>query len=255
MIGFAKVTRDLTERRASELQAVRLAAESAARAAAEARTHELDMLNQTLQEQAQELEAQTEEAQSLTEDLEQTNTQLEEALMEAQAARAAAESSERFTREILESIADPFVVQDAQWRFRYINAKAAEVLGAPGRSTDDLIGKVVWEVYPAMVGTPVEREMRRSAAERVPVLVRSAQPERLPVVVAVLLSAARRRTRDTVEGHHGAKACGGGREVSRARERGAERVARLSAHTERLREARGARAGRLVQRRDRRRQG
>jgi len=176
VIGFAKVTRDLTERRASEQQALRLAAESAARSAAEARTHELDALNHTLQEQALELEAQTEEAQTLTEDLEQTNTQLEEALMQAEASRAAAESSERFTREILESIADPFVVQDAHWRFRYINARAAEILGGSIRGPDELIGKVVWEIYPEIVGTPVEREMRRAAIERRPVSFEARSP-------------------------------------------------------------------------------
>jgi PAS domain S-box-containing protein len=169
VIGFAKVTKDLTERRAAEQQALRLAAESAARAAAESRSRELDILNQTLQEQALELEAQTEEAQSLTEDLELSNAQLEDALLEAEDARAAAESSERFAREILESIADPFVVQDAHWRFRYVNAKAAEVLGATGLPAEELIGKVVWEVFPQVVGTEVEREMRRSATERVPV--------------------------------------------------------------------------------------
>jgi PAS domain-containing protein len=140
IVGFAKVTRDLTERRAAEQQAVRYAAESAARAAAESRSHELDALNQTLREQALELEAQTEEAQSLTEDLEQSNEQLEEAVAQAQAARETAESAERFTREILESIADPFVVQDAEWRFRYINARASEIFGASGRKASDLIG-------------------------------------------------------------------------------------------------------------------
>jgi PAS domain S-box-containing protein len=169
VIGFAKVTRDLTERRAVEQQALRLAAESAARAAAESRSNELYILNQTLQEQALELEAQTEEAQSLTEDLEQTNAQLEEALLEAEASRADSERSERFTREILESIADPFVVQDAHWRFRYINAKAAEVLGVAGHAAHELIGKSVWEVYPQVVGTEVERGMRRAATERIPV--------------------------------------------------------------------------------------
>jgi len=168
VVGFAKVTRDLTDRRAAEQQAVRFAAESAARAAAESRSHELDELNRALQEQALELEAQTEEAQSLTEDLEQTNAQLQEALAEAESARATAESSERFTREILESIADPFVVQDAQWRFRYINARAAEILGATGRTEDELIGTSVWDIYPELVGTEVEREMRRAATERVP---------------------------------------------------------------------------------------
>jgi PAS domain S-box-containing protein len=169
VIGFAKVTRDLTERRAVEQHAVRLAAESAARAAAESRSNELNVLNQTLQEQALELEAQTEEAQSLTEDLELTNAQLEDALLEAEAARADSERSERFTREILESIADPFVVQDAHWCFRYINAKAAQVLGIGGPAANELIGKSVWEVYPQVVGTEVEREMRRAAAERIPV--------------------------------------------------------------------------------------
>ena len=168
VVGFAKVTRDLTDRRAAEQQALRFAAESAARAAAESRSHELDELNRALQEQALELEAQTEEAQSLTEDLEQTNAQLEEALTEAESARATAESSERFTREILESIADPFVVQDARWRFQYVNARAAEILGATGRTEEELIGTSVWEIYPELVGTEVEREMRRAATERVP---------------------------------------------------------------------------------------
>src|SRR5918993_984127 len=91
VVGFAKVTRDLTERRAAEEQAIRLAAESAARASAEERSSELDMLNQTLQDQALELEAQTEEAQALAEELEETNHQLEKALDEARIAHAAAE--------------------------------------------------------------------------------------------------------------------------------------------------------------------
>jgi PAS domain S-box-containing protein len=167
-IGFAKVTRDLTERRAAELQAIRLASESAARAAAEARSGELDLLNHQLQDQALELEAQTEEAQSLTEELEETNEQLEDALADAERARHAAELSEQFARSILESIADPFVVQDVHWRFRYINAKAAEIVGASGHAPAELIGRVVWDVYPELLGTETERQMRRAARERVP---------------------------------------------------------------------------------------
>ena len=168
VVGFAKVTRDLTERRAAEQQAARLAAESAARAAAEARSHELDVLNQTLQEQALELEAQSEESQTLMEEIEQTNARLEDALFEAESIRAEAERSERFTREILESIDDPFVVHDSEWRFRYINARAAQVFGASGHSAEQLIGRVVWDVYPEAVGTELERGMRRSATQRIP---------------------------------------------------------------------------------------
>src|SRR5687767_7126916 len=66
LIGFAKVTRDLTERRASELRALedarRLAGEEAARRAAETREHELRELTDQLRKRTQELEARTQEA-------------------------------------------------------------------------------------------------------------------------------------------------------------------------------------------------
>jgi PAS domain S-box-containing protein len=83
LVGFAKVTRDLTARRAAEEQARRLAAEEAARA-------EADRVNALLQEQATELEQQTEEAQALTEELEQTNEELQRSLHETEEARDAA---------------------------------------------------------------------------------------------------------------------------------------------------------------------
>lgn len=77
LIGFAKVTRDLTARREAEEQARQLAAEEAARAEAGRRAEELARLNEQLEEQAAELEAQTEELQT--------------ALSEAEGARDAAE--------------------------------------------------------------------------------------------------------------------------------------------------------------------
>jgi len=62
LVGYAKVTRDLTERRASEQQALadarRLAAEEAARVAAEQRSRELATLNAKMAEVAAELERQ-----------------------------------------------------------------------------------------------------------------------------------------------------------------------------------------------------
>jgi PAS domain S-box-containing protein len=168
VVGFAKVTRDLTERRAAETQAVRLAAEQAAREAAEARSAELDALNHQLQEQALELELQAQQAQELAQEIELSAERLEETLHEAETARAAAESSDRFARGILESIADPFVVQDADWRFRYINAPAANVLGEAGDAVGDLIDRVVWEAFPQLLGTETEAMMRRAVRDRVP---------------------------------------------------------------------------------------
>ena len=52
LLGYGKVTRDLTERRAAEEQARRLAAEHAARAEAAARSQELEQLNLRLRRQA-----------------------------------------------------------------------------------------------------------------------------------------------------------------------------------------------------------
>ena len=91
LVGFTKVTRDLTARREAEAQARRLAAEEAARAEAVRRSEELARLNAQLEEQAVELETQTEELQTLTENLQETNVQLEAALAQEEEAREAAE--------------------------------------------------------------------------------------------------------------------------------------------------------------------
>ncbi len=79
LVGFGKVTRDLTERRKKEDQERELVAESAARIAAERRRAEVEQLNAQLEQQALELEQQIEEAQQLTEELEMSNVQLQEA--------------------------------------------------------------------------------------------------------------------------------------------------------------------------------
>jgi PAS domain S-box-containing protein len=77
LVGFAKVTRDLTERRAAEEQQRRLAAEEAARVESERRNEELRQLSDQLQEQAIEIEQQKEEAVSIAEQFEQANAELE----------------------------------------------------------------------------------------------------------------------------------------------------------------------------------
>ena len=106
LLGFAKVTRDLTARRAAEAHARELAVEQAARAAAERSEAELRVLTERLQDQALELEAQaveleaqTDEAQSLAEELEQTNEQLLESAAEAEHARDMAEAAKRVAEE------------------------------------------------------------------------------------------------------------------------------------------------------------
>ncbi|HEY4129065.1 MAG TPA: ATP-binding protein [Gemmatimonadaceae bacterium] len=99
LIGFAKITRDLTDRRADEMRARRLAAEQAAHAVTLAQSKDFEQLNRQLQDQAAELESQTEEAQSLAEELEQANQSLQTTLLEAEEAREAALSARQLAEE------------------------------------------------------------------------------------------------------------------------------------------------------------
>jgi PAS domain S-box-containing protein len=101
ILGFAKITRDLTSRRNAEEQARMLAAESAARQEAEIHNEHLALLTEELQRQAMELEAQTAEAQALAEELEQTNEQLQQEAAEAEAARNEADDANRAKTEFL----------------------------------------------------------------------------------------------------------------------------------------------------------
>jgi two-component system, cell cycle sensor histidine kinase and response regulator CckA len=47
---------------------------------------------------------------------------------------------------ILESIAQPIIAFDKQWRYLYVSARAAQALG---RSVEELTGKCMWDVFPA----------------------------------------------------------------------------------------------------------
>ena len=141
-VGFAKITRDLTAQRAAEEQRKKLAIEEVARAT----------------------------SQSFVEELEATNEQLQATLADAEEARDAVENAERFARGILESIADPFIVLDADWRYRFVNAPAARMIEPSlGLDPGGVIGRSVWELYPAAVDTELERNMRRAVREQAPV--------------------------------------------------------------------------------------
>ncbi|HZG44304.1 MAG TPA: PAS domain-containing protein [Longimicrobium sp.] len=66
---------------------------------------------------------------------------------------------------ILESVTDAFYSVDPDWRFTYLNTRAELLLR---RSRADLLGTVVWDAFPAALGTAFETEYRRVARERVP---------------------------------------------------------------------------------------
>lgn len=61
---------------------------------------------------------------------------------------------------VLETMSAAFLLLDDEWRFRYVNAEAEKLLGRP---RGDLLGGVVWELFPASVGSPFEEHYRGAA--------------------------------------------------------------------------------------------
>ena len=90
------------------------------------------------------------------------------AMAEDEAARAQ-ESAARLEHEasririILESIDDGFYSLDRQWRFVYVNQRAAEAMRQPRAA---LIGRNLWELFPQAVGSVFQREFERAVRER-----------------------------------------------------------------------------------------
>jgi PAS domain S-box-containing protein len=84
------------------------------------------------------------------------------------------QESLRQTETILESITDSFFALDHAFRFSYLNRRAvdslAQILGAPLRR-DDFLGRRVWDMFPGILGTEAETIIRRTAAERTPLVI------------------------------------------------------------------------------------
>jgi PAS domain S-box-containing protein len=77
-------------------------------------------------------------------------------------------------RSILESIAEAFFAVDSDWRFTYVNPQAERLLD---RRPGDLLGKVIWEEYPGLVGSKFEEAYYQVAKERAAAYVTEFYPD------------------------------------------------------------------------------
>jgi PAS domain S-box-containing protein len=84
--------------------------------------------------------------------------------------------AQRRTDAILESISDGFNVFDREWRYAYVNSAGARMVG---KSREELLGRNVWELWPAAADSPFGVAYRRAVAENVPVEVEAFYPEPL----------------------------------------------------------------------------
>jgi PAS domain S-box-containing protein len=75
----------------------------------------------------------------------------------------AAAKSNRDAIAVLESIGEGFFTLDRHWRFDFVNREAHRILG---REPGSLAGRVLWQEYPGLEGTPFEQSYRHTMLQR-----------------------------------------------------------------------------------------
>ncbi|WP_435745826.1 SpoIIE family protein phosphatase [Nocardioides sp. SYSU DS0663] len=78
----------------------------------------------------------------------------------------AVQEGEARVARVLESMPTAFFQLDRDWRFSYLNGEAERLLG---KAREELVGQVVWEAFPASVGTDFETYYRRAVETGEPV--------------------------------------------------------------------------------------
>lgn len=86
----------------------------------------------------------------------------------------ALQTSEEQSRNILESITDAFFSLDQDWRYTYLNPQVERLVD---RSPSDLLGKIIWEEYPGLIGSEFETAYYRAANEQIASSVTAFYPD------------------------------------------------------------------------------
>jgi PAS domain S-box-containing protein len=90
----------------------------------------------------------------------------QEATQREQAQRQEAEAAKEQLEMVLSSIRDQFAVLDRDWRYTYVNRRVIETVGMP---KEELLGKSIWELFPALVDSEFEQQVRRAITQQTPV--------------------------------------------------------------------------------------
>ena len=76
-------------------------------------------------------------------------------------ARQTAEATQERLSEILDHLTDGLMIFDTEWRYRYINPHAEPFAGKP---RTELLGKVVWEEFPSLIGSTSYQQYHHAVA-------------------------------------------------------------------------------------------
>ena len=94
-------------------------------------------------------------------------------LTERNQARAALVESATQMTNILEKTTDGFFAVDSDWKLTYINAAAEAIFG---RKRDELIGGLLWERFPELVGSAFQQNYETVMAEKVAIQFEASDP-------------------------------------------------------------------------------
>lgn len=85
-------------------------------------------------------------------------------LAERNQARAALQESAQTMTNILEKTTDGFFAVDSEWKLTYVNAEAERMVG---RKRDELLGGLLWERFPELIGSVSQENYEKVMAEKV----------------------------------------------------------------------------------------
>jgi PAS domain S-box-containing protein len=80
--------------------------------------------------------------------------------------RLEAEAAKEQIEAVLSSINDGFIVLERDWRYTYINNRQLDLIG---KQRDEVIGKIIWEVFPEAIGTEVYDAFVQAMTQRMPI--------------------------------------------------------------------------------------
>jgi PAS domain S-box-containing protein len=94
-------------------------------------------------------------------------------LTERNQARAALVESAQTMTNILEKTTDGFIAADADWKLTYVNAAAETMMG---RKRTELLGGLIWNTFPELVGSVFQVNYEKVMAEKVAISFEASDP-------------------------------------------------------------------------------
>lgn len=91
---------------------------------------------------------------------------LERQIARREEAEAQQRASDRQVVDLLETITDGFFTLNRHWQFTSVNKVATQILQ---KSSEEILGKNIWELFPAMAGSTFEQHYRKAVSQQVSV--------------------------------------------------------------------------------------